>query len=166
LGFLAIFCAKIVGQEHITSIEANPFLQNYHKKIFKLNGVYPKVFYKAVGNVEGEISFFIDRKKFWSSSLKPFKSKFLEKIRVKTLNINSIIESVKPTYLIIDVEGFECEMMEMVTDFKTVKKIQMEVHPEVIDQESLVTMKLKLIQKGFHLNETLSDGRQYYFELI
>ena len=164
LGFLATFCAQRVGAANVTSIEANPFLEVYHQKIFRLNSITPKVLYKAIGNLDGEMDFYIDRKKFWSSSLKPFKSKFLQKIKVSTLNINHIIETVNPTYLIIDVEGFECEMIEMVTDFKAIRKIQMEVHPEVIGKVNLVKMKLNLLQRGFNINNALSDERQYYFE--
>lgn len=64
LGFLAIYCSKIVGQQNVTSIEANHFLRDYHQQIFKINGIYPNVIYKAVDITERKLTFYIDKKNF------------------------------------------------------------------------------------------------------
>jgi FkbM family methyltransferase len=163
LGFLAIYCSKIVGANNVFSFEANPFLQTYHKQIFNLNGLTPEVYYNAAGVSDSELTFYIDSKTFWSSSLQPFSSKNLQKVNVKVLNINSIIERIKPTYLIIDVEGYELQLIHSISGFINIRKIQIEIHPTIIGEYAPKEIEFILTNQGFLKDTNLSSQNQFYF---
>jgi len=164
LGFLAVYCSKIIGQTNVTSIEANPFLEDYHKRIFKLNNIFPSIIYNSVGNKVGETIFYIDEKNFWSSSLIPFNTKKLIKINVKSIDINKLINEISPTFLIIDVEGFEYELIKLISDFDQIIKIQIETHSQIIGQEKVDEIVPILSKHFFDLDTQYSKENQYFFK--
>ncbi|MDF1551026.1 MAG: FkbM family methyltransferase [Bacteroidales bacterium] len=164
LGFIAIYCSKIVGQENVTSVEANPFLESYHTKVFNLNNIHPNVIYNSVGKEEAETTFYIDKKNFWSSSLIPFKSKNLLNIQVKNINVNNLIRDISPTFLIIDVEGFEYELISMIKDYQGIKKIQIETHPQIIGLSKVEEIIPALSKYSFELDEYYSKENQFFFK--
>lgn len=164
LGFLTIYCARITGEQNTISMEANPFLKQYHEKIFDLNEIHPRILYEAVGESEGSIEFYVDTRMFWASSAVPFRSANLKKIKVPTANINTMIEQEHPTYLIMDVEGLEYEIVNQLEVPGSIRKIQMEVHPQVLGEEKLTSLKKKLEKMGFRLTGSLSSSLQYFFE--
>lgn len=163
LGFLAIYCSKQVGEKNVISFEANPYLEPYHNKIFKINNIFPVIIYKAVSLNNNPISLNIDTKKFWSTSILPFKSKDIKKVTVDSVNINDIIKLYAPTYLIVDIEGFEIELLPEITDFLTIQKLQLEIHPNVTGNEQIINLKNHLIHKGFSYNSDISTPTQLYF---
>ena len=166
LGFLSIYCSKIVGQNNVISVEANPFLKQYHQVVFKLNKVFPTIIYNSIGNKEEETTFYIDKANFWSSSIIPFRGKKVEAIRVKNENINNLIKELKPTYLIVDVEGFEHALFKHIDDFLTIKKIQIETHPNIIGKEAISELENLITKNGFKIIPETSLLNQYYFEKI
>lgn len=164
LGFLAIFCSKIVGQENVISVEANPFLKEYHEKVFKLNHLYPKILYNSIGKSGDETVFFIDRENFWSSSLIPFEGKNVVKMNVKNIDINDLIETIRPTFLIIDVEGFESELIKLIKDFKSIIKIQIETHPQLIGMDKVNEIIPVLTGHSFIFDKDFSKENQFFFK--
>lgn len=164
LGFIAIFCSKIVGQENVISVEANPFLKEYHKKVSKLNHLYPKILYNSIGKSGDETVFFIDRENFWSSSLIPFKGKNVVKMNVKNIDINDLIETTLPTFLIIDVEGFESELIKLIKDYKTIIKIQIETHPQLIGMDRVNEIIPVLTGHSFIFDKDFSKENQFFFK--
>ncbi len=164
LGFLAVYCSKIIGQNNVTSIEANPYLEKYHKRIFELNNTFPTIIYNSVGQNEEESVFYIDEKNFWSSSLIPFKAKKLKKINVKSIDINKLINEISPTFLIIDVEGFEYELIKLIADFGSIVKIQIETHSRIIGKEKVDEIVPILARHFFVLDNHFSKDNQYFFK--
>ncbi len=164
LGYIASFCAKTVGNDNVTTIEANPFLQRYHNKVFNLNNVKPKVIYNAVGTNNAKTTFYIDKMNFWASSLIPFKAKKLMEIEVDNVDINELIKEKNPTFLIIDVEGYEYELIKQIKDFSFITKIQIETHPKIIGQNKIEIMVNQLKESGFKLDMHYSINDQFFLK--
>jgi FkbM family methyltransferase len=164
LGFLSIFCSKIVGQENVISVEANPFLKEYHEKVFKQNHQYPKILYNSIGKSGEETVFFIDRKNFWSSSLIPLEGSNIIGLNVKNIDINDLIETTLPTFLIIDVEGFESELIKQIKDFKSIIKIQIETHPQLIGMDKVNEIITVLESHSFIFSTDYSKENQFFFK--
>jgi FkbM family methyltransferase len=163
LGFLAMYCAKIVGEKNVVSIEANPFLEKYHNEVFRINNIHPIVKYNAIGIIEQEIKFYVDTKYFWSSSLTPFKSAYLKEISVPAIEINNTIQHYNPTFLIMDVEGYEHNIILNIKSFEAITKVQMEIHPEIIGNEKVNEIITTMVKFKFTYNQILSTERQLYF---
>jgi len=164
LGYIATYCAKIIGDINVTSIEANPFLKSYHDEIFQLNNVFPKVVYNSVSNNVDETIFYIDKINFWSSSLIPFEAKKLMKIKVENIDINKLIGKELPTFLIIDVEGYEFELIKQINDYGSISKIQIETHPKIIGQDKIDKMVDLLQESGYELDQYYSFNDQYFLK--
>ncbi len=164
LGYLSIYCSSIVGENNVTTFEANPYLSEYHQKIFTKNKVWPNVRYYAAGKVDGELVLYIDQKQFWASSLYPIKTKNLITVKVPVTGMNTLIDTIHPTYLIVDVEGYEHELIQAIHSFSSLKKIQIEIHPHLISQSQIneIIDLLKLNQ--FKMVSLYCSDRQLYFK--
>ena len=86
-------------------------------------------------------------------------------ILIKTQNLNNIISSVKPNYLIMDIEGGEYEIFKII-DFQTIVKIQFELHPQLIDETKCVEIFDVLKANNFKKNISLSKNNNFYFSKL
>lgn len=122
--------------------EANPELIPLIEKNHKLNNISCNIINGAVG--KGDFIDFYIHKQCWSSSIVPFKDPLrIEKIKV--YNLKELINIIKPTFLIIDIEGAEYEIFDEEIDLSNIRKICIEFHSSG-NAENL----FKLIQnKGF-----------------
>src|SRR6266550_701601 len=133
LGFLAIFCAKKVGGHRVFTYEANPLLEPAIRANFLENNVFPQLSMCVLGAGDGEVPFYL-REEFWASSLSQ-ESAYLRKISVPLRNVNAEIQRVRPTFLIVDIEGGEYDLFRQV-DLAGVSTIVIELHrPETADAD-------------------------------
>lgn len=150
LGFLAAYCARVVGSGRVFTYEANPGLIPVLKEVFDRNGVHPHLSNALLGNGNGTREFHL-AKDFWSSSAH---RQGPRQITVQQLDLNTELRRLRPTFLIVDIEGGECELLAE-ADLSSVRKICVETHPDVLDNASLSRMLAGLIAKGFALDFTL-----------
>lgn len=147
IGLLAIFCARIVGAEHVHSYEANERNKFCIYENFALNGVFPNVHFAMPSNGVGERAFYV-ADDLWGSSI--HFSPSADCVRVPTVSLNDEIRRTRPMLLIVDVEGAELEIAQLI-DYHTIRKIVVEVHPELIGHEQTTVINQLFESGGFRL---------------
>lgn len=147
LGFLSAYCAKHIGSSRVFTYEANPDLIPVIAATHEQNGVSPTVINALLGRGEGTRKFHLERD-FWASSAHRDGG---QTITVRQIDLCSELARIKPSFLIVDIEGGELEFFSE-ADLSSVRKICVETHPDVLGDYSLSTMFVTLITKGFSLD--------------
>ena len=159
LGFVASYCAKVTSSSQVFTFEANPLNYELAKSVFKKNNVSPLIKNAFLTDEEGNLDFPINKKSRLASSIKSDTKDFHT---VQKLNLNEIINEIKPTYLIMDIEGAEFDVFSIIS-FKTIKKIQFELHPSILDKPKCDFIFNLLLKNRFNLVENISKHPNYYF---
>lgn len=149
IGFLSALAAKITGSERVFAYEANPQLMDVIKHVHVLNQVSPTVSNVLLGDGEDERTFWLE-KDYWASSLIQG-SPDATPIQVRQIDLNREIERIQPTFLILDIEGGEYELLRHAR-LDPVRKIVIEVHPHVLGYHRISEMLGWLFAAGFALD--------------
>jgi FkbM family methyltransferase len=150
LGFLASFCAKQIGAERVVTYEGNPQMERHIRRNFALNGVAPTLIMSLVGREAEERAFHLNREAWCSSTWK--RPGTVSTITVPVRPFNEEVRSVKPSLLIIDIEGGEVELVPHM-DLTGIRGIVIELHEQVTGPEGLQTVRQSLLARGFRLEE-------------
>jgi FkbM family methyltransferase len=160
LGFVTAFCSKKVGSDRVFSFEANPFNFEIALLVFEKNNVKPKIQNSILSDKNGAIDFYVDRKsRLASSILHPTN----EIKKIPQLNLNEIIKTLKPNFLIMDIEGAEYDIFRII-NFQTINKIQVELHPAILGEKKINEIFVILKKNGFVTDISSPDGRNYFFK--
>lgn len=160
LGLLSTYCAKQIGSDRVYTFEANPALKQPIKTNYVLNQVNPKLEIGLVGSQAGFSTFYVS-KNFWSSSTINAAKK-TKPIKIPVVSFNEKVREINPTFLLIDIEGGEYELLKY-ADFYNVKKLMIEVHNWVLTHEQIQFVNDAIAKAGFNLVE--GDGSEtFYYE--
>ena len=160
IGFLSAYCARIVGNERVFAYEANPALHELIRDVHVRNKVQPHVVQALLGEGEAERDFFVEAD-YWASSLVR-RSAQARSVRIRQLDLNAELRRVRPTFLIVDVEGGEYELLRR-ADLSGVSKLCLEVHPDVLGNVRLSELFGALIAAGLALDFSLMRKNVYFF---
>ena len=149
IGFLSALCARVVGNGHVFAYEANPQLMDVIREVHALNGVSPTVTNALLGKGDGERDFFLE-KDYWASSLIQG-SPEATPIKVRQIDLNREIGRLRPSFLIVDIEGGEYEFFQGI-DLGPVRKICIETHPHVLGDRRISELLGWLFDAGFALD--------------
>lgn len=159
LGLLSSYCAKVVGNQQGFTFEANPALESAIRRNYALNQVNPHLEIQLVGEQTGTGRFYVGQN-FWSSSILN-RAQGARPIEVPICSFNQMIREINPTFLILDIEGGEYELVKY-ADFHQVKKLVIELHSWVLQPEQLQFVQDRLAWAGFELVHAASDEELYY----
>lgn len=160
IGFLSAYCARILGNKRVFSYEANPALLEIIKQVHARNGVRPHVTQALLGDGDGERDFFVEPD-FWASSLMR-RSPEARRVRIRQMDFNSELRRVAPTFLIVDVEGGEYDLLHR-ADLSGVGKLCLEVHPDVLGHMRISRLFAALVGSGLALDFSLMRKHVFYF---
>lgn len=160
IGFLSAYCARIVGSDRVHAYEANPALIEVIREVHSRNGVRPQLVHAILGRGAGEREFFLE-KDYWASSLNR-RSAQSRPIQVRQLDLDGELKRISPSFLIVDVEGGECELLRGV-DLSMVSKLCLEVHPQVLGNAALSELFAELVRGGLALDFFLMRKNVFYF---
>ena len=153
IGFLGLFCRKVVKVRQLVSVEPNPTTLAYLRRNYELNGFTPSVIEAAMSATDGPVSFHITDM-FWSDSLvAPASSENSKLITVPGLTFESLVQraGIKFNTLIIDIEGGEQHLsVDSLPDH--VKKVLIEIHPGIIGARAAYQVLETLIRSGFQVH--------------
>ncbi|MGP1675991.1 MAG: FkbM family methyltransferase [Burkholderiales bacterium] len=149
IGFLSALSAKAVGSERVFAYEANPQLMDVIKQVHQLNRVAPTVSNVLLGEGDGEREFWLEEN-YWASSLIRG-SADATPIRVRQIDLNQEIQRIRPSFLILDIEGGEYEFLRHAR-LDPIRKIVIEVHPHVLGYTRISEMLGWLFAAGFALD--------------
>ena len=164
IGLISSYCAKRIGSDRVFTYEANPDLKYHIHNNYKLNHVSPTLEICLIGKNNSEETFYLD-KDFWASSINPRNSE-AKPIKVPVKSFEQELKRINPTFLIIDVEGKEYQLLQQ-TNFSNIKKISIEIHPLFIGREKANLLKKQLTEAGFKMNKKFcnqsKDGLEELF---
>ena len=158
LGFLSAYCAKRTGGERVFAYEANPELIPLIRQTHCRNEVAPTLINALLARGDGEREFHLEDE-FWASSAHRTGGR---SITVRQLDLNNELARVRPTFLIVDIEGGEAEFFAG-AEMSTVRKICVETHPDVLGDHVLSEMFAKLVAMGFALDFSLIRKNVFFF---
>jgi FkbM family methyltransferase len=149
IGFVMTCACRIVGAENVTAYEANPELALAAAATARRNGFEPTIVNAVLGERDGKTNFYV-HDDFWVSSLTP--SHGAEAIRVAVRAFRSELDRLKPTYLMVDIEGGEVALLggDPLPDY--VRAVCVEVHPATVGVDATQSLLVKLIGEGLHLD--------------
>lgn len=149
IGFIGLFCRKVIGVRHHVTVEPNPNTQAMLRRNYTLNKMEPRLIEAAASAQDGEISLDIGGE-FWENSIVTA-SDSSKRITVPSLSLPSIIRRMPepPTALICDIEGAEAYL-----DFaqlpSSVTRIIIELHPGIIGEDAVKRVVEQIHTLGFH----------------
>lgn len=160
IGLLSTFCAQRIGSARIFTFEANPALEPVIRRTFALNKVEPSLEICLLGKeTSGCTRFYVERD-FWSSSVVR-RSAAARPIEVPNRSLYETLSRIRPTYLIVDVEGAEYDLVQYF-DYPSIRKIAIELHARVIGIEKTDYVRRSLSAAGFTVDERLSQPEQLF----
>jgi len=163
IGLLATYCSLEIGSDRVKTFEANPFMLPLISKTFALNSVSPTLVIGAIGSQDGQIEFHV-RENFWASSSHPDRADgSVETITVPMRSLQDEIVATRPTYLFVDIEGAEKNLVGS-SELPGVKKAMVELHPELIGEAGVRSFLGWLSDLGFRQDGDISKDRELYFE--
>ena len=161
LGYLSAYCAKLTGSDRVFTYEANPELIPLIRETHARNNVAPTLINALLAQGEGKREFHLEDD-FWASSAHRSGGR---SITVKQLDLNAELARVKPSFLIVDIEGGEAEFFAG-ADLSTVQKICVETHPDVLGDRVLSEMFAGLVAQGFALDFSLIRKNVFFFHRV
>jgi len=161
LGLISSYCAQKIGSDRVFTYEANPALEADIRHAYTLNKVDPKLEICLLGEQPGEQTFYVG-KEFWSSSIIKRDADF-QMINVPVKSFNQEVRKINPTFLIIDIEGGEYELLKY-ADFHNVRKLIIELHERVIGKDKIKFVKSKLKAAGFRVVKKISYKEELFWQ--
>ena len=169
LGFNSIAIAKINGGK-IVSYESNPHLISLIKRNQELNNVSFDVRNKIlISKKSGSRSMnFNIAENVCMSSIKNYSVPgfvLAETRQIETEFADDVFKDLSPTFLVVDIEGGEEEFFsqpELLAN-SPIKKIMVEVHPEIIGDNASSLIVKNIISAGFDMVTESSFGSVLYF---
>jgi FkbM family methyltransferase len=160
LGYLSILCARMLGSERVHTYEANPALKPIIENQYALNQVAPRLNICLLGEAHGEITFYL-MKNFWSSSTIQRHPK-AKPIQVPVKPFNEVRAAIRPNFLIVDIEGGERDLFRF-AQLEGVDKLCIELHPHVIGQSAVDAVVAAIIHQGLIEDTAVSDTQHKLF---
>jgi len=161
IGFMGVVANSHVGCTQYVAYEANPKLIQVINNNMKRNNVHFEIRNKLLFDGKGIHPFYVTES-FWASSLiKPKHDNFVE-YSVISDDKHEVMKELKPTMLIIDIEGGEYALFNDL-DLSSVNKIVLEVHKRVLSNLELSTMYRNILNAGFVWDFATSSGNVVYF---
>ncbi|WP_197530447.1 FkbM family methyltransferase [Bythopirellula polymerisocia] len=159
LGLVTILCCRKIGSDRVHTLEANPALESVLRKNFALNHVSPDLQIKLVALEEGEEDFYVDEKFVTSSRFGSDEDVGRQQQKVPAVSLQKLLDSIRPTFLIMDIEGAEVDLADSSLNLSTVRKLCIEMHPQIVGNEAITRVVARLVEQGFtwQLRESKQD---------
>ncbi|MCI1191333.1 FkbM family methyltransferase [Calidifontimicrobium sp. SYSU G02091] len=153
VGLLSTFCAQRIGSDRVHTFEANPELEPRIRTTYRLNGVAPQLQMCMLGEREGVRPFYL-HDAFWASSAEPGAGA-TRVVEVPVRPLNAVIERLRPTLLVMDIEGGEHALLPIM-DLRPFTRIVTELHERQLGRERTRAMIERLYAAGFRIRRDLS----------
>jgi FkbM family methyltransferase len=162
LGLMSTLAAKDKRTKEVHAVEANPKLIPVIAANHKLNNAKVKVYNELLADADGEVDFYVHRD-FWASSLTYWAG--AEVVKIKKKRFQTRLDEIKPTMLIVDIEGGETHLFDNVS-MPTVEKILIELHLNNVGRDNVLHLFQVLGSKGFHYDQWHSKGPIVTFSAV
>jgi FkbM family methyltransferase len=154
LGIVTTLAAQRAS--HVTAFEANPAMRKTLERTFALNGVSPDLRMQPVAAEAGNVYIAVDEL-FWTSRVAE------AGVAVEAVPFQSVLDEIHPSFLILDGEGIEGELLaDPLPPY--VLKLVVEVHEDVIGDAGCREIMASLTGQGFSLRGDLTEGNVWVLQ--
>ena len=163
MGVVTTLCCQQIGSERVHAYEANAKLEPMLRETFALNHVTPHLEMKMVSLDGGEQDFFVAKRFVVSSRYDNSGHYESERQQLDSVPIQTLIDDLRPSFLIMDVEGAEVDLASESLHLHSLKKLCIEMHPHIVGDEAITRLISNLIHQGFILRMTECCDDVLYF---
>lgn len=160
IGMLAIACAQKIGGDRVHSYEANPTMESLIRDNYSLNQVNPQIKMCMLDREPGSCTFYVSEHFARSSAYQLDAQGTTTAHSVPVESLNDEIGRIKPTVLIMDVQGSEGELLSF-ADLSNVRKLLVEVHSNILGISRVNELRRNLRKQGFV--ETERAGQSFFY---
>jgi FkbM family methyltransferase len=159
-GFISALAARRTANP-VSCYDADPAMVRVARETLRLNKAQGTVVNAVMQREPAvtETSFYVHRD-FWSSSLVAVHPG--REITVPVLDLVAVIDEHAASYLILDIEGGETELLLDPLP-ESVRKVCVECHPTVSETREITAMLQSLLSQGFGLNLERSHPPVLFF---
>ncbi len=158
LGVVTAVACDEIGGDKVCAFEANPELITVIERTASANRHCPEIVNAVLGDDDQPKDFYLQND-FWASS--PHPSSGGRRVSVPGRSFDAEMERFKPTYLMLDIEGAEVELLARPIP-SSVRAICMETHPRVLGREPVQRLLRHLDGEGFALDLEVSGQSVAY----
>ena len=151
LGIAAARVHKLCSPKGHICFEANPLLGEYTRQLFKVNKLNIHFENIALGNGQ-TLPFHAMDDYILSTFPQPAEGQAFTRIEVTTITLDAVIKAHQPTVIFCDIEGAELDYFTS-DQFEGVKKIVIELHPEIYGKHGLSAFCTRMQKQGFALKQ-------------
>ena len=153
IGFISLICQKKIGIKSYSCFEANPHTYEILKRNCELNGTQPRLWNMALAHADGEVELEVGSD-FWENSICYEKrcQGGVKTVRVPAGTLQTLLRLAehKVNVLIVDIEGAE-QFLDFQQIPPEVRKVIIELHPQVIGPEVTYNLIANFIGLGFRV---------------
>lgn len=160
IGMLSTACALKIGGDRVHSYEANPTMESLIRDNYALNQVNPNINMCMLGRTSSTCTFHVSEHFARSSAYKLTDQGTTTAYEVPVKPLNDEIRRIKPTVLIMDVQGSEGELLSF-ADLSTVRLLLVEVHSNILGISRVNELRRQLRNQGFV--ETARAGQSFLY---
>jgi len=150
IGFIGCLCAQIIGSESVYSYEANPALESVIRANYNLNQVNPSLKMHAVTRDGADVDLHVADNQISTSAILRDNVK-TSHLAVKSSSLCGILIEIKPSVVVMDVEGLEVDLLASPLDLGGVRMIIVETHPHIVGTSKIEAMNDFLRISGFRI---------------
>jgi FkbM family methyltransferase len=161
LGFISTLAALLIGSDRVHCFEANPALIPRIEETYRRNGVAPTLRNVILGDGPGAQTFYVEDELMASSTHRLSGS--ARAVQVPQLDARAEIARTGASFLVIDIEGGERELVPLI-DWKPVRAVILELHPGVIGERGGRELQSLLAAQGLARDRWASSTHKLYFE--
>lgn len=163
IGYMSTLMAANRPKAQVFSFEANPNLIPYIREVHATNNVTnASITHALLGKEDGSTTFYV-RKNLLASSLdKSPEENIISEATVDVLNVNTVLEDLKPNILVCDIEGAEADLIPMM-DLSGFRGALIELHPQWIGAEGVDKVFRSMMDAGLSYFARWSDSKVVCF---
>jgi len=148
-GYITARACQLIGDARVVAYEAIPELAAVAGETAHRNGFHPAIFNAILGVEDGETDLFV-ASDFWDSTTVGARAG--HKIRVPVRSLARELARTQATYLMVDIEGGEVDLLGTAPLPDHVRAVCVELHPGVVGATPIQRLLVKLINEGFCLD--------------
>jgi len=152
IGFVGLLATRLAGPGSTVSYEANPKLEPVIRANYALNAAAPELRMRAI-TPDGKPVTFHQSDNVVSSSLYA-RAETQHQITVESDALDAALAELKPTVIVMDVEGAEVDLFAGVS-LAGVRAMVVELHPHIVGQDRIDALLAGLAEDGFRVESQL-----------
>ena len=159
LGFISTYLRRMTKIGRLVTYEANPDLIPYIYNVHRINQANDiEVRHGIVlSDPPGDTMPFYIREDFWESSLSESDGAVARIVDVPTVSWRAVLDELKPSAAIVDIEGGELDLLEADT-FGSIERLIVEAHPALYGVPGMKRLFDGLARHGFGYVPNASSG--------